>query len=146
MPAEGAQALDYEESTAPRWTNDAFEMLQKGELLGEVISSDGVIRSRVWGSCPRCKHFLDDRQTHTAVTNVFGGALRGADTGVPDTRVPDTGVPDAGTEDDEFSYYQVDVSCGCQDVHAGGPGDRTGCGASFRVELEIQAGRNNTRP
>jgi hypothetical protein len=136
MPAERAQALDYEESTAPKWTNDAFEMLQKGELLGEIISADGVIRSRVWGPCPRCKHFLDDRQTHTAVTNVFGGELRGADTGVPGT----------GTEDDEFSYYQVDVSCGCQNAHAGGPGDRTGCGASFRVELEIQTGRNSTRP
>jgi hypothetical protein len=127
---------DFEESTDPELTEHAFDMLQSGDLLGEVISSDGVVRSRVWGPCPGCGHFIDDRQTHTAVTGVSGGELRGTD----------RGVPGAGLADSEIRYYQVDISCRCSNVHAGAPPGREGCGASFRVELEIRTVRNNTRP
>lgn len=41
-----------------------------------MIVSRGIVRSRVWGPCPACGHDLDDRQTHTAVTGVFGGEWR----------------------------------------------------------------------
>ena len=67
----------YQESTDYRWTETAFESLERDVLHGEVISRDGVTRSRVWGPCPRCDHSLDDRQTHTAVTNVMSGEWRG---------------------------------------------------------------------
>lgn len=127
MPAEDAPSdCSYEESTAFKWTEEAFEKLENGKLRGEVIASRGIVRSRVWGECPACGHDLDDRQTHTAVTGVFGGEWRG------------TARRDDGTGGAEPAYYQVDVSCGCGHAHPGAPAGRTGCGASFRVELLMQ--------
>jgi hypothetical protein len=126
----------FAESTDFKWTKDAFRMLDSGDLLGEVISSDGVVRSRVWGPCPGCKHPLDDRQTHTAVTNVFGGEWRSPADGPADPDATASGV----------EYYQVDVSCGCMKTHDGAPADRTGCGISFRVELGVQMGKGSNRP
>lgn len=133
MPAPSYDS--YEESTAYQWTENAFEMLERGELLGEAISREGVLRSRVWGPCPRCAHFLDDHQVHTAITNVFGGESRG----------PGSGWREADNEGANEEYYQVDVSCSCQSAHGGAPAGRAGCGVSFRVELLVQAGRNSTR-
>ena len=118
----------YEESTALEWTEKAFEKLEDGKLSGEVIISHGIVRSRVWGECPCCEHQLDDRQTHTGVTGVFGGEWRGTTRGHESTR--------AGAQP---IYHQVDVSCGCGHVHQGAPADKTGCGASFRVELLVEA-------
>lgn len=127
MPVEDPlSGRGYEESTAFEWTEKAFEKLENGMLRGEVIASRGIIRSRVWGQCPACEHDLDDRQTHTAVTSVFGGEWR------------DTALKDGGAGAAQPAYYQVDVSCGCGHAHPCAPGDRTGCGASFRVELLLQ--------
>jgi hypothetical protein len=128
MPAEDEPpARSYEESTAFWLTEKAFEELENGVLHGEVIISRGIVRSHVWGECPACAHHLDDRQTHTAVTGVFGGEWRGT------TRENgDTGQ----------SYHQVDVSCGCGHTHPGAPAGKTGCGASFRVELLMQPGED----
>jgi hypothetical protein len=128
----------YEESADPEYTKQAFKSLRDGDLVGEVISSNGVVRSRVWGPCPRCKHNLDDRQTHTAVTNVFSREWRYT----PGTRSTDEDAATTG-----LTYYQVDVTCGCAQSHSGAPAaGRTGCGASFRVELEIQADSRDGRP
>jgi hypothetical protein len=66
----------FQESTDYSWTEKAFDMLERGDLHGEVISRDGVVRSRVRGPCPRCLHGLDDRQTHTAVTSLMGVGTR----------------------------------------------------------------------
>jgi hypothetical protein len=118
----------YRESVELRWTEIAFEMLDHGDLGGEVISSGGVIRSRIWGPCPQCGHHLDDYQTHTAVTSFYADGWRGT------TR--ETGDPAAAT--DEPPYFQVDVSCGCGNTHSGAPEGKTGCGVSFRVELLLQ--------
>jgi hypothetical protein len=117
----------YEESTDYEWTRIAFAKLEGGNLHGEVIASRGIVRSRVWGECPACEHELDDRQTHTAVTSAFGGEWRGTARGDDDTG---KAAP---------AYYEVDVSCGCGHAHPGAPADRTGCGASFRVELLVRA-------
>ena len=71
--------VPYQESVDYLWTEKAFGMLESGALHGEVVSRDGVIRSRVWGPCPRCQecgHEIDDRQTLTAVTNLMGGEWR----------------------------------------------------------------------
>jgi hypothetical protein len=47
--------VSYQESTEYSWTEQAFEMLERSELRGEVvISRDGVVSSRVRGPCPRC--------------------------------------------------------------------------------------------
>jgi hypothetical protein len=132
VPGEDASSdRDYEESTAFEWTEKAFMTIESGKLHGEVIVSRGIVRSRVWGECPACGHDIDDRQTHTAVTGVFGGELR------------DTVRQGGGTRAAEPAYYQVDVSCGCGRAHPGAPAERTGCGASFRVELLMQTGESN---
>lgn len=119
----------YHESTDYSWTETAFDMLERHDLHGEVVSRDGIVRSRVWGPCPRCKHALDDRQTHTAVTNLMGGEWRGpGGAGL--------GQPGAGAAG--LSFFPVDVSCGCGDSHPGAPAGKVGCGVSFRVELPLQ--------
>jgi hypothetical protein len=122
----------YQESADYSWTEKAFEMLERHDLHGEVISRGGIIRSRVWGPCPRCEHDLDDQQTHTAVTNLMGGQRRDPS---------GTGPGQLATGDPGPVFFQVDVSCGCGTSHVGAPGGRPGCGASFRVELPLnQAG------
>jgi hypothetical protein len=129
-PAPGESA--YEMTSDYVWTEKAYQSLQEGrDMHGEVISRDGVLVSRVWGQCPRCQHLLDDRQTLTALPGLIG--VRGGD--------------QVEAEQDEshpaWRYTRVDVSCGCGDAHQGAPGGRTGCGASFRVELPVQ---ENNRP
>lgn len=119
----------YHESTDYSWTEKAFEMLESSDLQGEVVSRDGIISSRVRGPCPRCRHVLDDRQTHTAVTNLMGGEWRGPGGAGPGQR---------GDSDTGLLLFPVDVSCGCGDSHAGAPAGTTGCGVSFRVELPLK--------
>jgi hypothetical protein len=128
----------YHESTDYSWTEKAFGMLECNELQGEVVvSPDGVVRSRVWGPCPRCQHVLDDRQTHTAVTNLMGGEWRGPGGAGPGQLVEgDTGM----------RFFPVDVSCGCGDSHSGAPAGTTGCGVSFRVELPVQSAETGGQP
>jgi hypothetical protein len=127
----------YHESTDYSWTETAFEMLERHDLHGEVVSCDGIVRSRVWGPCPRCRHSLDDRQTHTAVTNLMGGEERGL--GGAGLSQPDAG----GTG---LSFFPVDVSCGCSDSHPGAPAGKAGCGVSFRVELPLQPASSSDQP
>jgi hypothetical protein len=70
----------YQVSSDYVWTKAAYEELTEGShLRGEVISRDGVMASHVWGQCPRCRHFLDDRQTLTALTSLMG--VRGTGSG-----------------------------------------------------------------
>lgn len=101
------------------WTEKAFDDMESGRLKAEATVRDGVLSSRVWGRCPRCYGQLDDRQVHTAVTNTLAGGTRGSDTPA-----------------DEPDLVAIDVSCGCGRTHPGGPTGKTGCGVSFRVELE----------
>jgi len=125
------EPVDYRASTDLVWTEKAYEKLQDGgDLHGEVISRDSVMASRVWGPCPRCSHFIDDRQTLTALANLMG--VRGSG-------------PDAPTGTTGVRFAQVDVSCGCTDTHEGAPAGRTGCGISFRVELPVQDPGASTR-
>jgi hypothetical protein len=119
----------YQELVDYPWTEKAYDMLERGDLHGEVISRDGIVTSRVWGPCPRCGHALDDRQTHTAVTSIMGIERRErGQVGVGQLGDAQTHLP-----------FEVDVSCGCCNSHSGAPADRTGCGVSFRVALPIQA-------
>ncbi|MGO9081499.1 MAG: hypothetical protein ACLQDY_21075 [Streptosporangiaceae bacterium] len=127
----------YHESADYSWTETAFNMLESNDLHGEVVSRDEIVRSRVWGPCPRCGHDLDDQQTHTAVMGLMGGQSRGpgrTDAGQPDAT--DTGVP----------FFPVDVSCGCGDNHPGAPAGQSGCGVSFRVELPLRSVDSSGQP
>jgi len=119
----------YQESTDYSWTEKAFDMLKCDDLQAEVVSLDGVVRSQVQGPCPRCRHPIDDRQTHTAVTGLMGGQSRGPGRAGPDQR---------GDSETGLVFFPVDVSCGCGDSHPGAPAGTTGCGVSFRVELPLQ--------
>jgi hypothetical protein len=124
-----SQDEPYQESVDYVWTEKAFEMLERGDLHGEVVSRNDVVLSRVWGPCPRCGHALDDRQTHTAVTNLMGRERRRA--GGTETEPPGQAISPV--------FHRVDVSCGCGDRHSGAPAGQTGCGVSFRVEVPIQS-------
>ncbi len=129
MTAAGAPPDEpYRESVDYAWTEKAFDMLEREALHGEVVSRDQIIRSRVWGPCPRCRHALDDQQTHTAITNLMGQPGRGP-------------LPTGPTADEEtgLTFFAVDVSCDCGQNHPGAPNGKTGCGVSFRVELPLQS-------
>lgn len=109
----------YEKSTAFVWTERAFDLLETGKLKAEIQERrPGVRWSHVWGQCPRCGHRIDDWQPLSAVTGLVGG------------RRPDSAARD--TADVE----PVDIGCGCGTTHPGAPADTTGCGVSFRIELE----------
>jgi hypothetical protein len=131
VPPVPDEPADYQASTDMVWTEKAYEKLQEGgDLHGEVISRDGVMASRVWGQCPRCSHFIDDRQALTALASLMG--VRGSG-------------PGASTGTTEVRFAQVDVSCRCGDPHKGAPAGKTGCGISFRVELPVQDAGASTR-
>jgi hypothetical protein len=127
VPADdlAQQSAAYQESTDFAWTKRAFDMLERGELLGEVVSARGIISSHVWGPCPRCGHGLDDRQVLTAVANLPSEAWRYAS-------------PTGSTEGVLRAFREVDVSCRCDTSHPGAPEQATGCGVSFRVELPVR--------
>jgi len=128
----------YQESVDYSWTVEAFEMLVGNDLHGEVVASpDGIVRSRVWGPCPRCRHVLDDRQTHTAITNLMGGEWRGRG---------GAGPGQGGESGTGPSYLLVDVSCGCGASHSGAPVGTTGCGVNFRVELPVLPADSDGQP
>lgn len=109
----------YERTTAFRWTERAFELLETGKLRAEIKQPrQGVRVAHVWGQCPRCGHHLDDWQPLSALTGVVG------------TRRPDSAAHDA------VDVEVIDVGCGCGMVHSDAPAETTGCGVSFRIELE----------
>lgn len=109
----------YEKTTAFVWTERAFELLETGKLRAEIQQPHpGVRVAHVWGQCPRCGHQLDDWQPLSAVTGLIGARR-----------------PDSATHDDA-DVEPIDVSCGCGMTHLGAPADTTGCGVSFRIELE----------
>lgn len=110
----------YEKSTAFVWTERAFDLLEAGELQAEIQEfRRGVRWSHVWGKCPRCEHRIDDWQPLSAVTGLVGGRRPGSVAG--------------GTVDVE----PIDIVCGCGITHPGASADTTGCGVSFRIELEL---------
>lgn len=119
MILPGHDDTRWERVAGFEWTEKAFEYLERGSLKAEVRLRDGVVSTRVWGNCPRCGGLLDDRQVHTAVTNVLGGS-RGMNT----------------SSKSEPTVVPVDITCGCGRAHDGSPDEQTGCGVSFRVELE----------
>lgn len=124
--AHNEEATNYDDSVDYSWTERAFEMMGSDSLHGEVFSQEDVVSSHVWGKCPRCGHALDDRQTHTAVTNLMSAPRR-------------SGTTKRGLGDEAaVRYFDVDVSCHCEDDHAGAPVGTAGCGVSFRVELPVQ--------
>lgn len=109
----------YEKTTAFVWTERAFELLEVGNLQAEIQERrPGMRWSHVWGECPRCRHRIDDWQPLSAVTGLVGG------------RRPDSAARDT------VDVEPVDIGCGCGTTHPGAPGDITGCGVSFRIELE----------
>lgn len=115
-------ATGYEQTTAFEWTERAFELLAEGRLQAEIHRLlPGVLSAHVWGQCPRCRHQLDDWQALSAVTGSVTSRRPGSDP-LDDVTV-------------------VDIDCGCGTVHAGAPGGTTGCGVSFRVELEADDGK-----
>jgi len=109
----------HERTTAFVWTERAFVLLETGKLRAEIQERrPGVRWSHVWGECPRCGHRIDDWQPLSALTGLAGG------------RRPDSAAREAG------DVEPVDIGCGCGTTHPGAPDDTTGCGVSFRVELE----------
>ncbi len=118
--AEIASEERYEKTTAFGWTERAFELLEAGTLRAEIRQhGTGVRSSHVWGQCPRCGHRIDDWQPLSAVTGRVG-------------RQPDAAARDTA----DVEPVDIDIGCGCGTTHPGAPADTTGCGVSFRIELE----------
>jgi hypothetical protein len=115
--AEGAD-VPYQVSTAFRWTERAFHLIESGRIQADMVVGEGVVTATIGGPCPRCGHQFVDRQVGQAVT-----AVRGGHRGEP---LPRTAV--------------IDVSCGCGETHTGAPGEITGCGVAFRVQLVLDTG------
>lgn len=109
----------YEKTAAFVWTERAFELLEAGALQAEIQERRlGGRWSHVWGKCPRCGHAIDDWQPLSAVTGLVAGRRR------------DSAARDV------IDVELVDIGCGCGTTHPGAPAGTTGCGVSFRVELE----------
>jgi hypothetical protein len=107
----------YERTTAFIWTECAFDLLEIGTLRAEVEEPcPGLRWSHVWGPCPRCRHPLDDWQPLSAVTGLVSRS--------------------GSAEHDIAEIESIDITCGCGTGHLGAPNGMTGCGVSFRVELE----------
>lgn len=120
--AQHRSSEPWEATSDFEWTDRAYGLLEQGLLHAEVNVVDGVLSTRVWGNCPRCEGLLNDHQVPTVVDGF--GAARGHGTDV---------VAGAGPR-----VVVVDVTCGCGLAHAGVPEGTTGCGVSFRVELEAE--------
>jgi predicted alpha-1,6-mannanase (GH76 family) len=125
----------YENTAALEWTVKAHEMLRRGELHARAFYSDEVLSAHVWGTCPRCGHALDVRETLAAAVITPRGsrgwwtALTGAITGQPTSR--DFDLP---------AEIPIDVGCACEYPHAGAPDRTWGCGVSFRIQARVGSG------
>jgi len=71
----------------------------------------------VSGPCPRCDHHLVDRRALLALAGMSG--TRGGSGDTPETVI-------------------LDITCGCGTAHQGAPEGVTGCGASFRLQMELR--------
>ncbi len=67
-PASSAQPFEVDQPNAYKWTKDAFQLLQAGELSAEVRTDHDVRSAVVHGECPRCSHDVHFTQILDAVT------------------------------------------------------------------------------
>jgi hypothetical protein len=113
-------AYEKRAPNAYRWTERAYELLERGDLDVTIEVSHGVERVVATGPCPRCDHDVAYRQPLDAV----GGeplAVLGAD------RLADAPID---------PYVGLTVSCSCIEDHEGRPDTiKVGCGINFRVEV-----------
>ncbi|MBT2365647.1 hypothetical protein J7E88_10025 [Streptomyces sp. ISL-10] len=113
--SEGASPA-FRATTDIEWTERAFRSLEDRRLTVAAHDAGGVPAFVVAGPCPRCEHHLVDRQVSVALTGLTG-AQRQVNGAVLDVVV-------------------LDVTCGCGTAHQDAPEGVTGCGASFRIELD----------
>ncbi|MFF2957009.1 hypothetical protein ACFVVU_37425 [Kitasatospora sp. NPDC057965] len=108
--------VSYSATTDFRWTERAFALLGSQELTVTPHEAGGARCFVVAGRCPRCDHHLVDRQVTAALTGL-SGASRGE-----------------GAE--AVAVVSLDVTCSCGSAHQDAPQGATGCGVSFRIEVE----------
>lgn len=121
LPPE-PKVITYSETSEFEWTKRAFELLGENELTATTYWSAGIASVVIAGPCPRCGHDLVDRQVGVVVAGLSNGAPRSGIDARHGSNPPPTLV--------------VDVTCGCGLVHEGAAETVTGCGVSFRIELE----------
>lgn len=100
-----------------QWTTQAYHLLMDGRLQVFPRGGKDAPGFLVTGPCPRCDHHLVDRRALLALTGMSG--TRGGSGGAPER-------------------FILDITCGCGTTHQGAPEGVTGCGASFRIEMDVQ--------
>lgn len=122
--------ITYLETSEFEWTKRAFELLGRNELTATTHWSAGIASVVIAGPCPRCRHNLVDRQVGVVVAGLSNGSPRSG-----------TGAHQGSTPPPALV---VDVTCGCGLAHEGAAQTVTGCGASFRIELEaVESGEGS---
>lgn len=117
------EPLKYEtrNPNAYKWTDDAFQLLNKKKLHARLIDQAGVTIAEASGECPRCH---DDVSFTMELDAPLPGTTRGL------------GEPSLAAPSRTMEYVPFDVVCHCRGNHPGRPdGVEKGCGIIFRVEV-----------
>ena len=121
-----APEVAYENTADEAWARQAFDLYQHRELQVQPFATEGVVSAQVWGTCPRCGHELNIQLT-LSIPIAGLRESRGLWAALARRDVPvGPGIPDA-----------VEVSCGCEHIHAGAPEQVSGCGVSFRLPTAL---------
>jgi hypothetical protein len=126
-PAD-SQRVPYETDApnAYKWTEKAYDLLEKGDLTASVKSASGISTATVAGDCPYCGDNVNFSEVLDAVTGESIATLGRQDS-------------QSALPDDE-GYVPLTVSCSCTEPHAGRPADiNHGCGINFRIEVQRDA-------
>lgn len=114
------KTIPWEEINDQIWTDEAFRLMQNGDLTARVSQPGGVATLIVHGRCPRCGCTYDSSRPLEAVTTKSGRLGEQDLTG-------------------EVGLHAEATLCECKTVHSGRPEGGTGCGVCFTVLASVDS-------